>query len=193
LSDENQIRLKKILSLLDRDVNIVIQDVDQIRDLIELIDQKIPTDLRALLKFCEHSSAIKRVNRNISARSALLSDRALKKQKAKDLHSQIQTAKTSLATLQPELKTMEDQKAELEAQLAQLNSKIQSHKDKIAGLPESIEVAKKEIKATIKEDQQLKARLTKIQDSEEDDQELLIDVGRINTDVVNAIKHCLNL
>jgi chromosome segregation ATPase len=98
-----------------------------------------------------------------------------------------------LATLQPELKAMKDRKAELEAELAQLNSNIQNHENKIADLPRSIEVAKREITATIKEDQQLKARLTEIQDSEEDDQELLIDIGRINSDAVNAIKHCLNL
>jgi chromosome segregation ATPase len=193
LTDENRVRLKNILPLLDRDVKTLIQDVDQIRDLIELIDQEIPSDLKAVLEFSDRSAAIKRVNRNIAARSALLGDRALKKHKAKDLHSHIRAAKTSLATLQPKLKAMEDRKAELEAELAQLNSDIQIHKNEIADLPRSIEVAKKEITVTIKEAQQLKAKLTKMQGSEENDQKLLADVNRIKTDAVIAIKHYLNL
>jgi chromosome segregation ATPase len=193
LTEENQIRLKRILSLLDRDMNTVAQDVDQIRDLIELIDQRIPTNLRAVLEFGNYSFAIKRANKNISAKVALLSDKVLNKQKAKDLHSRIQTAKTSLAILQPELKTMKDQEAELEAQLAQLRSKIQAHEDKIANVPESIDAAKKEIAVIIEEGQQLKMKLTDIQDSEEDDQKLLADVDKIKTDAVNAIKHCLEL
>jgi chromosome segregation ATPase len=178
-------------------VNTLIQDVDQIRDLTELIDQEIPSDLKAVLESAahidDHFAAIKRANRNIAARSALLGDRAVKKQKAKDLHSHIQTAKNSLAILQPELKAMEDQKAELEAQLAQLNSKIQIHKDKIADLPKSIEVAKREMTATIKEDQQLKTRLTKMQSSEEDDKKLLANVNRIKTEAIDVIKYYLNL
>ena len=117
----------------------------------------------------------------------------MKKQKAKDLHSRIQTAKSSLAILQPELKTMEDQKAKLEAQLAQLNSKIQAHKDKIAGLPESIEVAKGEMSVTIKEDHQLKVRLATIQSSEKNVKKLLANVNRVKTEAIDVIKHYLNL
>jgi hypothetical protein len=74
-------------------VDILIQGVDQIRDLIELIDQEIPSDLNAVLEFDDHSAAIKRASRDISARSALLGKKSVEKRKAKDLHSHIQNAK----------------------------------------------------------------------------------------------------
>jgi chromosome segregation ATPase len=136
---------------------------------------------------------LKEANRNLSAKTALLNDKVLNKQKAKDLHSQIQASTNSLATLPSELKTMEDQEAELEARLAQLRSKIQAHKDKIANLPASIDTAKKEIAVIIEEGQQLQRKLTNIQDSEEDDKKLLADVDRIKADAVNAIKLRLGL
>ena len=193
LTEENQIRLRKILSLLDRNMNIVAQDIDQIGELIAMFDQKIPTDLSAVLEFGSHSIAIKRANRNLSTKAALLNDKVLNKQKAKDLHSQIQASTQSLATLPSDLKTMEDQKTQLEAQLAQLESKIQAHRDEITNLPASIDTAKKEIAVIIKEGQQLQRKLTNIQGSEEDDQKLLANVDKIKADAVNAIKLRLGL
>jgi hypothetical protein len=41
-------------------MNTVTQNVDQIGDLIEMFDQRIPTDLRVVLEFGNHSIAIKR-------------------------------------------------------------------------------------------------------------------------------------
>ena len=117
-----------MIFLLNKDTISLVQDADQIKDLLELIDQDIPSALKTPLESAahldDHFAMVRRATKNISSRAALQKDRSLKKLKIKDLHSHIQTTRNSLTTLEPELKAMEDEKSRLEAQLAELNAKI---------------------------------------------------------------------
>jgi chromosome segregation ATPase len=196
LSAENQARLRDIILLLNKDITTLVQDADQIRDIIELIDQEVPPNLRASLESIahldDHFATVKRASKSITVRATLQNDKLVKEQHVKELHSEIQSAKHSLETLEPELKVMEEEKTKLEAQLAQLNAKIQSHKAKVADLPGSIEAAKAKITSVIKENQQIKNRLIKIHSSEEDDQKVLDDVSRIRTEAMDVINLFLN-
>jgi hypothetical protein len=45
LSEENQAKLKEILSLLQRDVQDQVRDVDLLREALQLIDQDLPASL----------------------------------------------------------------------------------------------------------------------------------------------------
>jgi Ca2+-binding EF-hand superfamily protein len=49
LSDENQAKLKEILSLLQRDFQDQVKDADLLREAFELIDQDHPADIKASL------------------------------------------------------------------------------------------------------------------------------------------------
>jgi hypothetical protein len=49
LSEENQAKLKEIFSLLQRDVQDQVRDADLLREALELIDQDLPTDIKASL------------------------------------------------------------------------------------------------------------------------------------------------
>ena len=185
-----------MIILLNKDTISLVQDADQIKDLLELIDQDIPSALKAPLESAahldDHFAMVKRATKNASSRAALQKDRSLKKLEIKDLHSHIQTTRNSLATLEPELRSMEDEKIRLEAQLAELNAKIQSHRAHIANLPKNIEATSLKIASTIKEDQQIKNKLSSIQSSEDEDQKVLDNVSRIRTEAIEAINHLLN-
>jgi hypothetical protein len=50
LSEENQAKLKGILSLLQRDIQDQVGDADLLREALELIDQDLPTDIKASLE-----------------------------------------------------------------------------------------------------------------------------------------------
>jgi hypothetical protein len=50
LSEENQAKLKEIFSLLQRDVQDQVKDVDLLREALELIDQDLPADIKASLE-----------------------------------------------------------------------------------------------------------------------------------------------
>jgi hypothetical protein len=50
LSEENQAKLKGILSLLQRDIQDQVRDADLLREALELLDQDLPTDIKASLE-----------------------------------------------------------------------------------------------------------------------------------------------
>ena len=108
LSTGNQARMKDIAALLDKDINTLVQEADQIRDLLELIDQDIPSAFKASLESVAHLddyfTMVRKASKNISSKATLQNDRSLKKQEAKELNSQIQNAKHSMSTLDLELK-----------------------------------------------------------------------------------------
>jgi hypothetical protein len=47
LSEENQAKLKEILSLLQRDVQDQVKDADLLREALALIDQDLPANIKA--------------------------------------------------------------------------------------------------------------------------------------------------
>jgi hypothetical protein len=93
LSEENQEKLKEILSLLQRDVQDQVRDADLLREALELIDQDLPADIKAALepvsKLHNHFATVKQALKNQSSQPALEQRRATAKQSVKDLHAQI--------------------------------------------------------------------------------------------------------
>jgi hypothetical protein len=49
LSEENQAKLKEILSLLQRDIQDQVRDVDLLEEVLESINQELPHDIKAYL------------------------------------------------------------------------------------------------------------------------------------------------
>jgi exonuclease VII large subunit len=107
LSEENQAKVKEILSLLQRDVQDQVRDADLLKEALELIDQDLPADIKASLEpvfqLDNHFAAVKHDLKNQSSQPALEQRRATAKQSMKDLHAQIQNTKELLAKLQPAL------------------------------------------------------------------------------------------
>jgi hypothetical protein len=50
LSEENQAKLKEILSLLQRDIQDQVRDVDLLEEVLESINQELPDDIKASLE-----------------------------------------------------------------------------------------------------------------------------------------------
>jgi hypothetical protein len=80
LSEENQAKLKGILSLLQRDIQDQVRDADLLREALELIDQDLPTDIKASLEpvsqLDNHFAAVKQALKNQSSQPALEPRRA---------------------------------------------------------------------------------------------------------------------
>jgi chromosome segregation ATPase len=143
LSEENQAKLKKIFSLLQRDIQDQVNDADLLREALELIDQDLPANIKASLepvsKLDDHFVAVKQALKNLSSQPALEQKKAANKQSMKDLHIQMQNHKELLTKLQPELELKKARKAELEAELRTLTAEIEADEKKMAELPESME------------------------------------------------------
>jgi hypothetical protein len=93
LSEENQAMLKKILSLLQRDVQDQVKDADLLREALEFIDQDLPVDIKDSLEpvsqLDNHFVAVKQALKNLSSQPTVKQRRATAKQSVKDLHAQI--------------------------------------------------------------------------------------------------------
>jgi chromosome segregation ATPase len=116
--------LKEILSLLQRDIQDQVKDVNLLREALELIDQDLPADIKVSLepvsKLDDHFVAVKQALKNLSSQPALEQKQAANKKSMKDLHIQMQNHKELLTKLQPELELKKVRKAELEAKLRTL-------------------------------------------------------------------------
>jgi chromosome segregation ATPase len=164
LSEKNQAKLKEIFSLLQRDVQDQVKDVDLLREALELIDQDLPANIKASLepvsKLDNHFVAVKQALKNLSSQPTLEQQLAANKQSMKDLHIQMQNHKELLTKLQPELELKKIRKAELEAELRTLTAEIEVDERKMAELPESMEKIRKEATAAMTAGKHLKTKLS---------------------------------
>jgi chromosome segregation ATPase len=197
LSEENQAKLKEILSLLQRDVQDQVRDVDLLIEALEFIDQDLPADIKAYLELVSqldnHFAAVKRALKNLSSQPALEQRRATAKQSVKYLHSQIHNSKELLAKLQPALELKKTRKAALEAELRTLTAEIEADEKKMAELLESTEKIRKEASAALNAERQLKTKLSTLSKTQEADQKLLEDINKIISDATNVISKYLGV
>jgi hypothetical protein len=93
LLEENQAKLKEILSLLQRDIQDQVRAADLLEEALESINQDLPANIKAPLEpisqLDNHFAAVKRALKNQSSRLALEQKRATAKQFVKDSHAQI--------------------------------------------------------------------------------------------------------
>jgi predicted RNase H-like nuclease (RuvC/YqgF family) len=75
LSEENQAKLKEVLSLLQRDIQDQVKDVDLLEEVLESINQELPDDIKASLEpisqLDNHFAAVRRALKNQSSRPVL--------------------------------------------------------------------------------------------------------------------------
>jgi hypothetical protein len=88
LSEENQAKLKGILSLLQRDIQDQVRDVGLLEEVLESINQELPNDIKASLEpisqLDNHFATVRRALKNQSSQPALEQKRAKAKQFVKD-------------------------------------------------------------------------------------------------------------
>jgi chromosome segregation ATPase len=197
LSEENQAKLKEILSLLQRDVQDQVWDADLLREALEFIDQDLPANIKASLEpVCQldnHFAAVKQALKNLSSQPAPEQRRATTKQSVKDLHAQIQNNKEFLAKLQPALELKKTRKAALEAELRTLTAEIEADEKKMAQLPESTVKIRKEALVALNAERQLKTELSALSKTQEADQKLLENINKIISNATNVISKYLGL
>jgi chromosome segregation ATPase len=139
LSEENQAKLREIFSLLQRDIQDQVRDVDVLEEILESITQELPNDIKTSLEpisqLDNHFAAVKRALKNQSSRPILEQKRVKAKQLVKESQTQIQSNNGLLAELQPTLELNIARKGALEAELNNLTAEFEANRKKIAGLP----------------------------------------------------------
>jgi chromosome segregation ATPase len=197
LSEKNQAKLKEVLSLLQRDIQDQVKDVDLLEEVLESINQKLPDDIKASLEpisqLDNHFAAVRRALKNQSSRLAQEQKRAKAKQFVKDSQAQIQNNKELLAELQPAVELKITRKSALEAELKNLTAEIEADKKKIAELPELTEKIQKEATTALIESNQLKTKLSALSNTQEADQKLLENISKMVSDASSVISKYLGI
>jgi chromosome segregation ATPase len=197
LSEENQAKLREILSLLQKDVQDQVKDADLLREALALIDQDLLADIKASIepisKLDDHFVAVKQALKNLSSQPALEQEQAANKHSMKDLHTQMQNHKELQTKLQPKLEMKKVRKAELEAELRTLTAEIEADEKMMAELPESIEKIRKEATTTMTVGKQLKTKLLTLSKTQEADQRLLENINKMISDASNVISKYLGI
>jgi chromosome segregation ATPase len=146
LSEENQAKLKEVLSWLQRDAQDQVKDVDRFEEILESIDQELPDDIKTSLEPIshrdDHYAAVMRALRNQSSKPVLEQKRAKVKQFVRDSQAQIQRNKELISKLPAALEVKIARKVALEAELKALTAEIEADRKKIAdlsGLTEKIQ------------------------------------------------------
>jgi chromosome segregation ATPase len=186
LLEENQTKVREILSLLQRDIQDQVRDVDLLEEVLESINQEIRDDIKASLEpisqLDNHFAAVRRALKNQSSRPVLEQKRA-----------QIQSNKELLAELQPALELKVARKAALEAELKNLTAETKADKKKIAELPGLTEKIQKEASAALIESNQLKTKLSALSKTQEADQKLQENISKMISDASSVISKYLNI
>jgi chromosome segregation ATPase len=197
LSEENQAKLKEVFSLLQRDIQDQVRDVDHLEEILESIDQERPSDIKALLEpishLDNHYAAVRRALKNQSSRPVLEQKRAEVKQFVEESQAQIQKNKELIAELPPTLEVKIARKAALEAELKTLTAKIEADRKKIAELPGLIEKIQKETSAAMIESNQLKSKISVLSSTQKADQKLLENINKMISDASSVIAQYLNI
>jgi chromosome segregation ATPase len=196
LSEENQAKLKEILSLLQRYIHDQVRDVDLLEEVLESINQELPDNIKASLEpisqLDNHFAAVRRALKNQSSRPVLEQKRSKAKQFVKDSQAQIQNNKELLAELQPALELKIARKAALEAELKNLTAEIEADKKKIAELLGLTEKIQKEATTALVESNQLKTKLSTLSSTKDADQNLLDNISKMISDASSVISRYLN-
>jgi chromosome segregation ATPase len=197
LSEENQATLKEILSLLQRDIQDQVRDVDLLEEVLESINQELPDDIKASLEpisqLDNHFAAVRQALKNQSSRPVLEQKRAKSKKFVRDPQAHIENNKELLAELQPAHELKVAREAALEAELKNLIAEIKADKKKIAELPGLTEKIQKEATTALMESNQLKTKLPALSNTQEADQNLLENISKMISDDSSVISKYLNI
>jgi chromosome segregation ATPase len=197
LSEENEAKLKEVFSLLQRDIQDQVRDVNRLEEILESIDQELPSNIKALLEpishMDNHYAAVRRALKNQSSRPVLEQKRAKVKQFVEESQAQIQRNKELIAELPPALEVKIARKAALETELKTLTAEIEADRKKIVELPGLTEKIQKETSAAMIESNQLKSKISVMTNTQEADQKLLENISRMISDASSVIAEYLNI
>jgi chromosome segregation ATPase len=182
LSEENQAKLKEVFSLLQRDIQEQVRDVDRLEEVLESINQELHSNIKAFLEpishLDNHYAAVRRALKNQSSLPILEQKRAKVKQFVMESQVQIQSNKELLTALLPALELKIARKAALEAELKNLSAGIEVDRKRIAELPGLTEKNQKETSAAMIESNQLKTKISALSNTQEADQKLLESIRK---------------
>ena len=132
--------------MLEKDIANLVQDVAPMRRIFLAIKDNLSLDLIEALTHLsiieDQAPRVKRAQRNLANREALLDKKNSNKQEAKELAQLIDNLKNSSLRIKPELNQLKAKRAELEKELENVKAVIDCHESNLTQIPNAIKQKK---------------------------------------------------
>ena len=142
LSKETRNRLRDVLPMFEKNIVDLVQDANSMQIVFLAIKDISSPDLINVLSplsiIKDQAPKVKKAQRNLSNREALLAKKNSNSQEAKELTQLIDNMKSSSLRVEPELTQLEARHAELEKELESVRATIDCHKSNLAQIPDAI-------------------------------------------------------
>ena len=169
--------------MLEKNIVDLVQDVDSMQRVFLSIKDNLSLDLIKVLSSLsiieDQAPKVKKAQRNLSNREALLAKKNSNRQEAKELAQLIDNLKNSPLRIEPEMNQLESKHAEHEKELENMKAAIDRHKSNLAQIPNAIKQKKQELLTKVREGRAICSSLEDIPGSAEEDKQQIIEVDTI--------------
>jgi len=142
LSEETKNWLRDILPMLEKNIADFVHDADLVRRTFLDIKGNLPSNLVEVLTplsdIEDQAPRVKRAQRNLVDREALLAKKNYNRQGAKELAQLIDNLKNSSLRIELELNQLKTKCAKLEKELENMKAAINRHESNLAQIPNAI-------------------------------------------------------
>ena len=143
--------------------------------------------------FEDQSLKVKKTQRNLSNREALLAKGNSNRQEAKELTQLIDDWKNSSLRTNPELSQLEIKRAELEKELENVKAAIDHRKSTLAQIPDAIKQKKYELLAKVKGSRAIRSSLENTPVTAEEYEQKIAEADVVRLEILKVIQDVLNL
>ena len=168
MSEETRNWLRNTLSIFEKNIANLVQDTNLMQRVFLAIkgDPSLALSrvLSSLSTLEDQALKVKKTQRNLSNREALLARGNCNREEAKELAWLIDDLKNSSLRTDPELSQLEIKRAELEKELGSVKATIDHHKSNLAQIPDAIKQKKQELLAKVREGRAIHSSLEDIPD-----------------------------
>ena len=177
--------------MLEKDITDLVQDADSVRRTFLAIKGNLPSNLAEALtplsNIEDQAPRVKRAQRNLADREALLAKKNFNKQEGKELAQLIDDLKNSPFKIEPELNQLRAKCVELEKELENVKAAIDRHESNLAQIPDGIKQKKQEMLTKVQEGKAIHSNLENIPGSAEKDRQQIAEVDAIRLRALKAI------
>ena len=143
--------------------------------------------------FEDQALKVKKTQRNLSNREALLARGNSNRQEAKELVQLIDDLKNSSLRTDPELSQLEIKRAELEKELENMKATIDHHKSTLAQIPDAMKQKKQELLAKVKESRTIRSSLENAPGTAEECERKVAEANAVWLAILKIIQDVLNV
>ena len=183
--------------MLEKDIADLAQDADSMRRIFLAIrDNLSPNLIEALTPLSiieDHALKVRKAQRNLSDREALMVKKYSNKQEARELAQLINNLKNSSSRIEPKLNQLRARHVALERELESVKAAINCHESNLVQIPNAIKQKKQEMLTKVKEGKAICSSPKNIPDSAEGDKQQIAEVDAIRPKALKAIRDALNL